>query len=96
MKIMIFAALDGEIKHITRQLGARKTDEMDGRKHFQAAFGGKKITVALTGMGVKNAGVRAGRMLRAQRPDLVLNVGFAGALYPDARHGEIVCPEKAL
>ena len=98
MKILVFAALPGEIGRITRQLEARRAEPAGGRRTYKALAGGKKITIVLTGMSTKNAAFSAGLVLPREifRPDIVLNAGFAGALYPEARHGDIVCPEKVL
>ncbi|MDA8326687.1 MAG: hypothetical protein M0033_10780 [Nitrospiraceae bacterium] len=105
MKIIIFAALRQEVKYILRQLGARKAVRggrggggglAGGREMYSAFAGGKDITIALTGMGMKNAGLCVNDLLSAQRADLVLSVGLAGALYPGAEYGDIVCPERAL
>lgn len=99
MRILVFAALKNEVKYILRK-GDRAPAPLEcrsaGRDIYTSARDGKEIIIALTGMGVKNAEIRAGELLRAQRPDLVLSIGFAGALYENARHGDIVCPEKAF
>ena len=96
MKILVFAALRGEIWRVMRQLRAQSAEPVGGRRTYKARTGGKNITIALTGMGTKNASLSAGLVLPRERPDIVLNAGFAGALYPGARHGDIVCPERTL
>ncbi|MDA8086411.1 MAG: hypothetical protein M0Z75_06880, partial [Nitrospiraceae bacterium] len=84
-----------EIKHFLRQPGIKWSRLAGGRMAYGAQFEGEKLTVALTGMGMRNAAACANDLLAAQRPDLVLSVGFAGALYPEAQYGDIVCPEGA-
>ncbi len=92
MKVLVLAALKQEIKYILKELGARPC----GEGTWLARPGRAETAIVLTGMGVKNAAARARAALLAHTPVLVISAGFAGALYTGAKHGELVCPEKAF
>ncbi len=92
MKVLVLAALKHEIKYILKELDARPC----GEGTWLARQGKAEAAIFLTGMGVENAAARARAALLAHTPALVISAGFAGALYPGAEYGELVCPERAF
>jgi nucleoside phosphorylase len=48
------------------------------------------VKVVVTGMGRKNAESAARRAIAEHSPALILTCGYAGALRPDLRHGQLV------
>ncbi len=56
---------------------------------FEAMFGGAKVRVVLTGMGQEHA-LTAARRFLAEKPDICISTGLAGALREGYRPGDIL------
>ncbi len=92
----IFAAFPHELKHIFKNcLYAQDPEEplfpLQGKPHPPYA-----VIAVQTGMGAANAETAFRRILQKRRPDIVLSVGFSGALYDDAGIGDIVWSSSSL
>ena len=64
---------------------------LQGRQHPSC-----DIVAIQTGMGAANAETAFRRVLHERHPDVVLSVGFGGALYADAGIGDIVWSSRAI
>jgi len=64
-------------------------------KPFQKLANGKAgVRVLITGMGASNAERAVRSALNEHRPARVFSCGFAGALHPDLRIGDVVCARE--
>jgi nucleoside phosphorylase len=92
----IFAAFPQELKHICNNRPSAQNPQdsplpLQGKQHPLW-----HIIAEQTGMGAGNMETAFRRMLREGRPDIVLSAGFGGALYEDARIGDIVWSSRAF
>jgi adenosylhomocysteine nucleosidase len=53
-----------------------------------------KVRLLITGMGARNAEQSVRDTLESFRPGRVFTCGFAGALHPDLKIGDVVCPRE--
>lgn len=53
-----------------------------------------RIDVRSTGVGIKKGRIMLEKYLEHHKPDLVLITGIAGAVHPELKTGDVVCPEK--
>ena len=83
MRLAIFSAFPQEIRRVVKEIKAVRSPEGP----FPLFFGKcstSDITIALTGMGGRNAETAFGHVLKEYTPDLALSLGFGGALYDGA------------
>lgn len=59
-------------------------------KAFRILHPSHEITMVETGMGIENAARALLHLLQADKPDMVLSLGYCGALSPDASVGDVV------
>lgn len=88
-KLAIVAALKRELCGLTRHWPSLER-EFEGRKF--TFFEHDDMVVVYGGIGVEAARRAAEAVIALYRPTLVQSVGFAGALHPDLRIGEIFSP----
>jgi adenosylhomocysteine nucleosidase len=64
-------------------------------KAFQKLIAGREdVRALITGMGARNAERAVGEALNQIHPTRVFTCGFAGALHPDLKIGEVVCSHE--
>lgn len=73
-----------------RKFRARKTTVIEGEHR------GKVVAVVLTGMGRARAQRGAETLVDGHRPRLLISAGYAGALDPELKRGEIVVPRELV
>lgn len=56
--------------------------------------GQDRIEVKSTGVGIKKSRMALEKYFEDHKPDLVLITGIAGAVHPELKTGDVVCPEK--
>ncbi|HOE16163.1 MAG TPA: hypothetical protein PLX02_01945 [Syntrophorhabdaceae bacterium] len=90
MKLLILFALRSEVKQTVGILG--RSERIHGLpfKAFRVDHPSHEITMAETGMGVENAARVFLRLLQTDKPDVVLSIGYCGALSPDTSVGDVV------
>jgi nucleoside phosphorylase len=96
MRVAIFSAFPHEIRKTVRGTGATRTGKECAFDVFQGHYASHDITFVLTGMGGRNAENALKCVLERHAPDIVLSVGFGGALYHGARIGEIVVASRVF
>src|SRR5512135_3408773 len=96
MRLAIFGALPRELKYVIRGLGATKSSEGWPFPVHTAATGRHNITIVQTGMGMNRAVASLHAVLDKERPDLVVSIGFCGALYEQAVAGDLVRASQFL
>jgi len=90
-KIGIVAALEREVAPLTRKFAKRN----DGPKDL-AIFEKKGIWLVCSGMGGKQAAAATAWLIATHKPEVVMSVGFAGALAPGYRAGDVITPGTVI
>jgi adenosylhomocysteine nucleosidase len=90
MRIAICSAFPQELKYIIRNFGATRSSQKSPFPLFHAACQPHDLVIVQTGMGIQNAETALHFISEAFSPDTVLFVGFGGALYSNARAGDLV------
>jgi len=94
--LMIAAALEEELK-VGMALCPRKYRVLNGKIHlWQASRNGRAMAFLKTGVGPKRSAANLAEALRSIPCTRLLVVGYAGALDPELRLGDLVAVEKAM
>jgi len=96
MRLAIFAALPHEAKKIVTNLKAKKDAEERTFDIYRANCRSIEILVVITGMGTINALSAAKYISSVFRPEIILSVGFGGALYEAASIGDLIWGSKFI
>ncbi len=90
MRLALFAAFPQELKHLRKRF--RSVKKIGGCPFplFAAALRSCEIIAVQTGMGTANIEAAFTYVRQRYRPDVILSVGFCGALYREARVGDLV------
>ena len=91
----IFSAFPQEIKPIVKNLKAIKSKSRPFSL-FVAEYSSKEIILVQSGMGRRNAETALDYVLKEHNPDLVLSVGFGGALYDGAAAGDLIWASRIM
>jgi nucleoside phosphorylase len=93
MRVLIVSALPHEQKALIRNLGARRAADHPVRMHT-ASYATFEIMLIQTGMGVSNSRTAMHYAVDKVNPRLVLSIGFGGALYVNARIGDLIAASR--
>jgi adenosylhomocysteine nucleosidase len=96
MRLAIFAALPQEIKLILKKLNSVHTELKTPFKIFSSRRHELHIILILSGMGVDHADQAANYILEEYKPDVIISIGFGGALYQDAEIGDLIWAPRVL
>ena len=96
MKIVLFAAFPQELKHLRKSFGSVKKSGECPFPLFIAKQHACEIIAVQTGMSTVNIETACRHIRGKYRPDVVLSVGFCGALYSEARIGDLVWASQCL
>jgi len=96
MKIALFSAFPQELKHIMKNVKLGKSLKRDASHIFYAQYLAHEIILVQTGMGIQNAESAFGYVFDSDSADLVLSVGFGGALYEGAAAGDLVWASRVF
>jgi nucleoside phosphorylase len=90
MRILLFSAFPREVRGIVRLTG--RGERMRGFPFtaFSIRLSSHVLFVAETGLGVENAGKVFLRLLRSERPDAVVSLGYCGALTDESSVGDVI------
>lgn len=78
MKILILAAMRKELDLILNEMGEYERGEADGVETYRGRIGNHDVEAAICGIGKVNSAITAFKLIRAFRPELVVNSGVAG------------------
>jgi adenosylhomocysteine nucleosidase len=92
-KIAIVAALEREVDLLVKEWRV-SIHEFEGREF--RFFESKRMTVVCGGIGAVAARGAAEAAISVYRPNLVVSAGFAGALEPNLRVGDVVIPRWVI
>ncbi len=96
MKIALFSAFPQELRCIAKNVRPVSLMDKGGAELYSAAYLSHEITMVVTGMGTKNASDTLDYVLNRQTPELLLSMGFGGALYGGAAPGDLVVADRVL
>lgn len=88
-RIIMLAALPEEVRPFLRQSRARRRRGLPWPA-WEFAWGQVRGLLVLSGMGVGAAGEAARGLVAQFRPQLLISLGFGGALSPELRPGDLV------
>ena len=91
MKILILAALEKEISLLNKLIKAEKKDGF-----CFAKVNNNEIFTATTGVGTLNAFTSTTSLLEKINPDVVINIGTAGAHTLEVEDGDIIVCDEAI
>ncbi len=89
-KVLICAAVPRELKSIQRNLSHAKRQRSPSWADFTAQTTSAEVTLLTTGIGILNADSSIKSFLREFRPDLIVSLGFGGALHEGLAAGDLV------
>jgi len=95
-RIAIFAALQWECRPVLRQMRQVRRDNLAGLLRWNAEVADVDVTLVKTGVGMERADRAARTLCAAQRYDLLLSSGCAGALAGDLIPGDLVLAEAVV
>ena len=91
MKVLILGALEKEISVLVDLVKAKKKDAF-----FYQKMGMNEVYIAVTGVGIINALTSTYSLIERIHPDIVINIGTAGAHTLDINDGDIVVCDEAI
>jgi adenosylhomocysteine nucleosidase len=91
LRLAIFSAFPQEIKQLVRGFRPVEKSERHSLVLYFARYFSREIIIVQTGMGAENTEAALKYVVEDYSPDLLLSVGFGGALYDGASAGDIIC-----
>src|SRR5574342_729535 len=95
-KLLICAAVPREFKYVHRNLSSKEVQISAEGRIFTALTASTQVTLLQTGSGIKNAESSIGSFLKEFRPDLIISIGFAGALHEGLAAGDLVRASRII
>lgn len=90
MKIGIIAAMEEEAVLLRSKMSAVQTLELYGFQFYKGQIGTKEVILLRSGIGKTASAMSTTLLIDHFKPDYVLNIGSAGALYPALEIGDVV------
>jgi adenosylhomocysteine nucleosidase len=92
----LVAAMPQEIAPLLQALGRQKPEKVQGFKLYRFDFEGVPVALVESGMGPRHAAAATELLISQAAPKAILNFGFAGAVLPGLRVGELVLSERVF
>lgn len=92
----ILIALPTEWGYFRKAFHVHHERHLGGRRHYKGRFGRLPIAVVLGGVGKQNAADAARRLCEVDQPSALITMGYAGALSPELRRGDIILSSYAI
>lgn len=92
-RLALLAALPLEVRPFLRQVKARRLQGVD-LPAWEFSLGEGRGVLALTGMGEEAAAAAAERVTARWQPQVLISLGFSGALLPGLAPGDLVLGES--
>jgi nucleoside phosphorylase len=96
LMLLVTAAMEEELEIALGLCHGRRKMSNQNVSYWQAARGGETICFLKTGVGPRRSATSLERFLGFFFPSRILAIGYAGALDPDLRLGDLVAVKKAL
>lgn len=93
--IAIISATEDEISLFISNLTLTKTSSSGNPKFLEGNFLDIETVVCISGVGTKRAGSAAEKLIKKYKPGIIVSAGFAGALNPRLKLGDIMLSESA-
>jgi len=97
-KVGIIAALEREVRPLMKSTGWgwRVQEREHGGRKFRFLAGNTDVVLVCGGIGAEAARRAAVAMIEVYAPTVIYSVGFAGALDPSLKAGEVVQPAQVI
>ena len=96
MSIGIIGAMETEIRALAAKITDGEETRVAGMTFYTGLLYGKPVVVARSGVGKVHAAMCAQAMIERFAPDMILNIGVAGALDEGLQIGDIVVASSAV
>ncbi len=90
IQIGIIIALPTEWGYFRKVFHVHQEQRLGGCRHYMGRFGRLPISVVISGVGKTNARTAAQLLCESDRPSALVSLGYAGALNPELKRGDIV------
>lgn len=94
MKIAIFSAFPEELKHILKNVSVLRTSKGSTFVVTEAAHGAHEILLIQTGPDAGRTQAAFDFLTGQHPPDMVVSLGFGGALYEEAAAGDLIWADR--
>lgn len=94
--IGIIGAMDAEVQLLTAQMENIREEKIGFARFYIGQLFGKDCVVGRCGVGKVHAAMCAQSMILTYRPQVIVNIGVAGALVDELKIGDIVVAESAV
>lgn len=88
------AAMPQEIAPLLKRIGRYRREQAAGVPLYRFTCGNTPVVLARSGMGPRHAREATRALIETARPAAIVNFGFAGAVLPGLRVGELVLAER--
>jgi adenosylhomocysteine nucleosidase len=95
-RVLICAAIPRELKYIERIFPSVNMERSAAGRVFSLKTGSIEVTLSETGIGVHSAESSIQSLLNGLHPDLLLSLGFGGAIYGGLTAGDLVWASRVL
>ncbi len=95
-RMLICAAIPREFKYIHRSLFLTDVRRLTTGRAITAQTASLDITLLQTGLGIHNAMSSMESLLTVPPPDLILSLGFGGALHEELAAGDLVSASRII
>jgi adenosylhomocysteine nucleosidase len=92
----VLGAMGGEVRLLLNLLEGKQEQTIEGIRFWTGRLKGRRVAIAMTGVGKVNAAIAATLLREHFRPAEVLFTGIAGGLNPELKPGDIVIAEKTV
>jgi adenosylhomocysteine nucleosidase len=96
MQIGILIALPTEWGYFRRAFHVHHEHHLGGKRHYSGRFGRLPISLTIGGVGKANAANAARLLCEVHKPAGLLTIGYAGALSPELKRGDIILSSYAM
>ncbi|MBQ4639296.1 MAG: 5'-methylthioadenosine/adenosylhomocysteine nucleosidase [Clostridia bacterium] len=94
--IGIIGAMDAEVQLLTEQMQDVKEEKIGFARFYTGRLFGKECAVGRCGVGKVHAAMCAQSMILKYEPEVIVNIGVAGALRDELKIGDIVVANAAV
>lgn len=95
-RMLICAPIPREFKYIYRSLSSPDVQSLSTGRAFTALTASMEITLLQTGVGIHNAESSTESVLKEFLPDLILSLGFGGALHEGLAAGDLIWASRII
>ena len=94
--IVLISATENEVNGLLNSLRDKQTSKLNSIKIFSGKFLDIDIVIAIPGVGIRKARNCTNILIKKYKPKTIISAGFAGALNPKLRLGDVIIPDWVL